>query len=207
MSEREAILRAKMYIDKLANGIDPVTDKKIPDNEVINNVKISRCLFFVSSLLQKMADGEGKAVPSQMNTPKQTAKQQTREYVHKEKLRISNADKMKIALSEKPVGITQLAENINAVVNKDKMHELRSYCILEWLMRNKLLADAVDKDGNKYKYPTAAGKNYGITGVKRSGAKGDYIFVTYSLNAQKLILKNLDAIIEINNRPKKSFNK
>ena len=62
MSEKEAILRAKMYIDKLANGIDPVTDKKIPDDEVVNNVKISRCLFYVSSILQAMRRKCGQIV-------------------------------------------------------------------------------------------------------------------------------------------------
>ncbi len=205
MSEKEAILRAKMYIDKLANGIDPVTDKKIPDDEVINNVKISRCLFYVSAVLQKVADGEVKSeksfTPSHHNTP------QKQEKVYKEKFRLTNADKMKITLSEKPVSITQLAQNINAVINTEKMHELRSYSILDWLMKNKLLTDITDKDGTKYKYPTNMGKNLGITGVKRSGNKGDYMLITYSQNAQKLILKNLDAIIEFNNRSKKPYNK
>ncbi|MFR2153520.1 MAG: hypothetical protein ACLS48_01495 [[Eubacterium] siraeum] len=31
------------YIDKLANGIDPFTDKPVPDGDIINNVKLSRC--------------------------------------------------------------------------------------------------------------------------------------------------------------------
>ena len=205
MSDREAILRAKMYIDKLANGIDPVTDKKIPDNEVINNVKISRCLFYVSSVLQKAADG-GEAV-AKYSPPAQHHAQHKQERVYKEKLRISNADKLKIVLSDKPVSITQLTQSINAVVDTEKMQELRNYSILDWLMKNKLLADITDKDGSKYKYPTNMGKNLGITGVKKSGAKGDYMLITYSLNAQKVILKNLDAIIEFNNRTKKSYNK
>ena len=205
MSDREAILRAKMYIDKLANGIDPVTDKKIPDDEVINNVKISRCLFYVSGVLQKAADG-GEAA-AKYSTPAQHHAQHKQERVYKEKLRISNADKLKIVLSDKPVSITQLTQSINAVVDTEKMQELRNYSILDWLMKNKLIADITDKDGTKYKYPTNMGRNLGITGVKKSGAKGDYMLITYSLNAQKVILKNLDAIIEFNNRTKKSYNK
>lgn len=205
MSEKEAILRAKMYIDKLANGIDPVTDKKIPDDEVVNNVKISRCLFYVAGLLQKMADREAK--PEKQTLPVYERQSQKQERIFKEKLRISNADKMKIVLSDKPISITQLTENINSVVDKDKMQELRNYSILDWLIKNKLLSDVTDNDGNKYKYPTNAGRNLGIMAVKKSGSKGDYILVTYSQNAQKVIVRNLDAIIELNNRPKKQYNK
>ena len=43
MVEKERILRAKMYVDKLANGINPLTDQPLPDEDPINNVKISRC--------------------------------------------------------------------------------------------------------------------------------------------------------------------
>ena len=205
MSEKEAILRAKMYIDKLANGIDPVTDKKIPDDEVVNNVKISRCLFYVSSILQKAADGEGKTEKFPLYPQQRVVQKQDK--VYKEKFRLTNADKMKIPLLGKPVSITQLVSNINSVIDTEKMHELRSYSVLDWLIRNKLLTDVTDKDGTKYKYPTNMGKNLGITGVKRSGNKGDYMLITYSQNAQKVILKNLDVIIEFNNRSKKSYNK
>lgn len=42
-TELETMKHAKEYIDKLANGIDPFTDKPVPDGDIINNVKLSRC--------------------------------------------------------------------------------------------------------------------------------------------------------------------
>ena len=41
----ELLKHAKSYIEKMANGINPLTGEKIPNNELINNVRISRCLF------------------------------------------------------------------------------------------------------------------------------------------------------------------
>lgn len=43
MTELEKMQRAKMYIDKLANGINPIDDAAAPENDVINNVRLSRC--------------------------------------------------------------------------------------------------------------------------------------------------------------------
>ena len=45
MTEIEKITYAKTYIEKLANGINPLTDQPVPDSDSINNVRISRCFF------------------------------------------------------------------------------------------------------------------------------------------------------------------
>ena len=42
MTELEKIERAKMYMDKLANGINPIDDTMAPDDDLINNVRLSR---------------------------------------------------------------------------------------------------------------------------------------------------------------------
>ena len=50
---------AKDYIDDLANGINPFTKEEVNENDIVNNVKISRCLFYVSDLLKEIIDNEG----------------------------------------------------------------------------------------------------------------------------------------------------
>ena len=54
-TELETMKHAKEYIDKLANGIDPFTDKPVPDGDIINNVKLSRCFFYISGILEKLS--------------------------------------------------------------------------------------------------------------------------------------------------------
>ena len=36
MNENEKLLKAKVYLDKLANGINPVTNENVPENDTIN---------------------------------------------------------------------------------------------------------------------------------------------------------------------------
>ena len=60
MNDLETMKRAKSYIDMLANGIDPLTGETIRDDSVINNVRISRCLFYVSDVLKRAIDNDGE---------------------------------------------------------------------------------------------------------------------------------------------------
>ena len=57
MTELEKIEYAKSFIDKLANGINPLDDTPIPDDDIANNVRLSRCFFYVSSMFP---DGRGR---------------------------------------------------------------------------------------------------------------------------------------------------
>ena len=60
MTEIEKIEYAKSFIDKLANGINPLDDTPIPEDDIVNNVRLSRCFFYVSTILQKEIDREQK---------------------------------------------------------------------------------------------------------------------------------------------------
>ena len=71
MTELEKMQRAKMYIDKLANGINPIDDTAAPENDVINNVRLSRCFFYVSDILRQVIEngGTAKAIKSAPKSP------------------------------------------------------------------------------------------------------------------------------------------
>ena len=59
MTELEKIAYAKSFIDKLANGINPIDDSIIPDGDVVNHVRLSRCFFYVSNVLRQVIDNGG----------------------------------------------------------------------------------------------------------------------------------------------------
>ena len=59
MTDLEIMQHAKEYLDKLARGIDPLTGREVPEGEIINNVRISRCLFYVSDVLRQVIENGG----------------------------------------------------------------------------------------------------------------------------------------------------
>lgn len=60
MTELETMQRAKMYMDKLAQGINPISGEEIENDSVLNNVRMARCFFYVSGILDKVIANGGK---------------------------------------------------------------------------------------------------------------------------------------------------
>ena len=59
MTELEKITCAKTYVDKLANGINLLTNQPVSDADSINDVRISRCLFYVADILRQIVENGG----------------------------------------------------------------------------------------------------------------------------------------------------
>ena len=61
MTELEKIKYAKQAVEKLANGINPFTGQGVPDDDTLNQVKVSRCLFYVADILRQVEENGGVA--------------------------------------------------------------------------------------------------------------------------------------------------
>ena len=44
------------WINKLANGMNPLDGSTLPDSDIVNNVHISRCLFLTLSLFRPVPE-------------------------------------------------------------------------------------------------------------------------------------------------------
>ena len=98
MTEQETMQRAKMYLDKLAQGIDPITNQEVPEDSVLNNVRLARCFFYVSDVLSKVIENGGVIG----GKPKLQA------------FTISPDQLARVRISQEPVRVTQLVDMIGA---------------------------------------------------------------------------------------------
>jgi len=177
MKDDKKIRTAKEWILNLANGINPLDGSYIKDDDIVNNVHVSRCLFYVASLI----DPSGNKVSKK-----------SREYEYD--FNISTDDLSKVIITER-TGIANFVREINKFV-PENMRPLSYSRILNWLMNNGYLEEIeVDTMGKK-KSPTSSGKEIGITAEIREGIKGKYWAVEYNRSAQSFILNNIYAIIE-----------
>lgn len=183
MTELEKIERAKTYIDKLANGINPIDDSVVPEGDVINQVRLSRCLFFVSDILRQVIENGGVSAKTTKKTPF---------YLSVEKRAL-------FAFSEQPIPISEIARRINALCDCENMQSLPYKGITDWLSEIGLLTSSVASDGKRVRRPTAQGIAAGISIEERNGLRGPYQVVVYNLEAQRYILNNLDAVIRAEN--------
>ncbi|MBR0081768.1 MAG: hypothetical protein IJP98_03385 [Clostridia bacterium] len=186
MTELEILQRAKMYLDKLANGINPLTDQPASDSDCINQVRISRCLFYVSDVLRKVIENGGNIGKA--------------EKIRKQPFTITHETLSSFRLSGVPISVSEITKRINELVDESAMDKLKYTSISAFLLQSGFLALSAAGDGEKTKTPTKQGNSIGITSEERAGQAGPYRVTVYNTEAQQFILDHMDAIIEINNR-------
>lgn len=186
-TELELLERAKVYMEKLANGIDPISDTEVRDDDCINNVRLSRCFFYVADVLGKVIDNGGVIAP---NRKKAGTIPFT---VTDEQLRL-------FEFSDNPIALSEIAKRINALVNDENMKKLTYNHLADWLMSIDMLAYATKGDGSTTKHPTEAGRRLGIALEKRQGRYGEYLNVVYNKQAQQFIIDNMDAVVDSMNK-------
>lgn len=189
MTELDKIARARMYLEKLANGVNPLTDEEVAPNDIVNNVRISRCMFYVSDILRQIIENKGKfkaEMPEQIPftiTPQQLANYE---------------------FPDTAIQVSEIVKRINSLIDTVYVKSLKTTAITNFLVQINMLAVEESAKGNAVKRPTQQGRELGITTEQRSGKYGAYTAVLYNRNAQTFILDNIDAIIAINNEKKPS---
>lgn len=184
MTELETLERAKMYMEKLANGINPIDGSMIPDEDVVNNVRLSRCFFYVADVLRQVIDNGGVA-------PQKKQK--------KEPFALPVEKRPAFQFSDTPIPISEVANRINALIDEGTTKKLSYNAIRDWLVSLNMLEDTLNGDGKTVKSPTGRGEHVGINQEARMGQNGPYFVVVYNRAAQSFILDNLDAIVEYQN--------
>ena len=189
MTDLETMKYAKLYLEKLANGINPLTNEPVPESDCINQVRISRCLFYSANIIGKVIDNNGM-VGYQKKTQKRPF------YISKEQL-------SKYVFDETPILASEIANKINTLVDLNNYSRLKTTSITTFLLSNNLLVERISTNDIKYKVPTAQGSLLGITRKQRSREDGNTFFVNvFDKRAQSFVLEHMDEIIEINNAHK-----
>ena len=180
----EMMKRAKSYLEQMANGLDPISETELPDDTILNNVRISRCFFFVADVLREVIEngGEVKKAVKIGNVP----------------FSITEEQKAAVELSDEPLQISDFADRINAQVDMQMQGKLKVTAFGVWMVEKGFLQIEIRND-KKYKKPTDAGSDAGIITEWREYGDKSYYRVTYSREAQQFLLDNLDEIIAISN--------
>lgn len=168
MTELETIARAKMYIDKLANGINPLDDTAVAETDVVNNVRISRCLFFVSDTLRKVLENGGIS---------------TTQRIRKTEFNITTEELEKFEMSDKPIPVSEIAKRVNSVADTENSKKFSHRMITNWLIEIGMLVEIENTEGKKSKRPTAEGSELGVFVEERMSQNGPYKVVVYDKTA------------------------
>ena len=183
MTELETMQRAKMYMEKLANGINPIDDSVVPDEDVVNNVRLSRCFFYVAGVLRQVIDNGGIAPQTK---------------IKKEPFSLPVEKCKEFAFSDEAITISEFVKRINDLALRENMTKLTTAVVVDWLVSIEALRVETTAEGHTAKRPTAQGAMLGIGIDTRNGMNGPYSVVIYDRAAQQFLLDNMDAALEMN---------
>ncbi len=188
MTELEKIQYTKSFIDKMANGINPLDNTYISENDLIHHERISRCLFYVSDILRQVIENGG-----------------IRKRSNKNRLPFSITDRqlLDFPFSDSPIPVSHIREKLNAMIDTNIMKPMSYRDITDWLVSIDLLQEETDSKGKNVKRPTEKAASFGISLEERQGQYGVYHVVVYDRKAQEFIIDNIQAIISRKNTEQK----
>jgi len=178
--ELEKLERARLYIEQLANGIDPISGRELPEDSALNQVRLSRCFFYVADVLGQAVVKEKKAAKIPL-------------------LPFALPLELRGQIPVEPSAmIRHFTDSINALVDPTAMQKLKTTAFTGWLVEQGYLREDLF-NGKRRKVPTEKGRAAGIADEPRQGQFGSYTATLYDENAQRLLVAHLDEIIAISN--------
>ena len=189
MTELEKIAYAKSFIDKLANGVNPIDDSTIPGSDIVNNVRLSRCFFYVSDILRQVIENGG-IIPAPIVKEKKPKKQP---YF------LSPEQAQQFEYSNIPIPASEIFKRIIAVGPQEGVKKFPKRNLTKWLLSLGLIEEITLPLGSKMKKPTSSGEEIGILLEERQGQYGSYYVMLYNLDAQHFILDNIEAVLAFDN--------
>lgn len=186
MAELEKLQRVKQCIDSLAEGLNPFTGEPLPEADIVNDVRVSRSLFFVSGLLQEQMQGT-------------TGKNKSQKQV----FWLSLEERERVEFSSQPIPASELARRMNDAASTSDRKKISYRPITDWLVDVGMLKLSENSIGAQHRRPTESGEKLGISVDNRIGQYGPYQVVLYNENAQRFVVDNVDAIVAFEARNEK----
>lgn len=186
MTELETLIRAESYIRKMADGINPITGEEAADDDMVNNVRITRCLYYVSDILKQVIANDGAVKKKSGGSGK------------KADFFITDEQRAALAEFDRPVYLKELAERINELTEPNNCKKFAAKWVAEYFVSIGFLY--ID-DGSKR--ATEAGVGLGIISEKRRASymPREYWVNAYTPEAQRFIIDNIDSIIAFAKSP------
>ena len=161
-------------------------DTPIPDDDIANNVRLSRCFFYVSSILQKEVDRERRKITKEKKTDKLP-------------FSITPEQLQQFEYSANPISMSAMGQKINWLVREDieenRMQRFSYRKIHYWLRDIGMIEWREWGVGTYKRFPTPEGEAIGLVLQiwENYGRKNPVIYL--SEEAQHFIIDNMEAVI------------
>lgn len=174
--DREKLIKAKAILEKMANGINPINGQPIHDESFLQDPRMIRMLFYVSNVLQQVADGK-----IQKNRPRDFS--------------ITADEKSKVKFPEYKIGVQEFSKCINEVIDPNRSKKLTGVELNKQLKKLGILSEVPTEDGKMKTTINEKSKEYGIEIEHRNFNGREYDMVVFNYLGKKYLLENIEYIM------------
>ena len=172
---------AMKYVERMAEGKNPVKNVTVEDDSVLNNPNVIRCMYFIKDVLNAVRDNEGmigerKSKPSKTPFPYECLSDF--QYVD-------------------DVSIAHFMNQLKGLARDPNVRGIGTKPVTDWLKANGYLMEILDRYTGKMRpVVTDAGREFGLYMEDRISMNGNvYQIIMYSQKAQEYIATNLEKIV------------
>ena len=193
-AELKILERAEMYLRKLSNGVNPLTDESLVENDVCRQERISKCLLYVADYLQQKIAPKG----SRQNDQKPQKKLQPRKVreLATAELVLSDESLAKFECAEEPISVSGFVRKVNDLIPAGSgMMPLMYADVAEVLSQEGVLVKADGDKGKELNLPSPHGEELGFMKAEAEIRGRHAVYTKCDLNAQKFILENIQKCV------------
>lgn len=172
---------AMKYIERIADGKNPVNNKPTEEDAVLNNPNVIRCMYFVKEVLAAVKENDGliggkPAKPQKTPFPFECLSDF--QYVG-------------------DTSISHFLSQLKGLAQNPQVRGIGSKPVTDWLKKKEYLVDVLDRYTGKMRpQVTESGTVFGLYMEERSSMRGEpYNIIMYSQRAQEFIAANLEKIV------------
>lgn len=193
-AELKILERAEMYLRKLSNGVNPLTEESLGDSDICKQERISKCLLYVADYLQQKIAPKG----SRQNDQKPQKKLQPRKVreLATAELVLNEDSLAKFECSEEPISVSAFVRKVNDLIPAgSSMMPLMYADVAEVLSQEGVLVKADGDKGKELNLPSPHGEELGFMKAEAEIRGRHAVYTKCNLNAQKFILENIQKCV------------
>ena len=175
---------AIQYIRRMSDGKNPVTNRPAPENEVLNNMNVHRCLKFIDEVLSDVHKSGGTVGMVSQRAPKQSVSE------------IFPYEALAQYKYLQDQQISYFLKQLEEYLPEGQKIPVPATTITSWMRENGYLEKKVLNDtGKENSVPTIKGEELGLYSEKAGTYPNEYYRVFYNEKAQRFIIDNFRRIL------------
>jgi hypothetical protein len=176
--ELEQLNQTKNVLERLAQGLNPLTGKMVEKESFLKHGEIGKCLAVAGEVVERLIRNGGR-----VNKTRQTP------------FNITAAQKKAVQLPTGKIGVNEFSRCVNRCLSSDDSKKLTGVEINKRLKKLGILSTAKLPDGKTHTTINGKSGDYGFESEHRSYKGEEYEMVVMNEVGKQYLLDNLEVIM------------